>query len=368
MNTEEHRWESVIPSACIHLCSPAAILLFFVFFTPRALAADRVVIYTSVDQPIAEPILREFEKQSGIAVQIRTDTEASKSVGLAERLRAEKDNPLCDVWWGNEVFHTIRLADDGVLAAYDSPAGRDIPAQFKDSQGKWYSAGLRARVIAAYTGPTAVLPEAYTLERRMPKAYRELLMSRPTAGTTGGHVAALYVLLGQDRADQVFRDLRDVYNVRLVGGNSVVAREVGQGTVRFGLTDNDDVAAVLGQGGRLSMILPDQHEGGIGTLTMPTTVALVAGARNPEPAKKLIDHLLTPVVEQKLIDAKFAGWSVRGGATGIRSMNIDYREVARAMPEAVRRATDILEGRLLPRTEPEWANEEVMRQSSDPNR
>ena len=285
------------------------------------------MVYTSVDQPVAEPILREFEKQSGIRVDIRTDAEASKSVGLAERLRAERGNPACDVWWGNEVFHTIRLADEGVLAGYASPAGKDISDQFKDTDGKWYSTGLRARVIAQHGALGAEHASVRALTD--PALRGRVAMARPTAGTTGGHVAALYAAWGADAADAFFRGLR-ANEVRLVGGNSVVAEQVGQGTFVLGLTDNDDVDAALAAGGEVRAVVPDQD--GLGTLTMPTTVALVAGAPRPDEARKLID-------------AKFAGWSVRGGATGIKSMSVDYREVARVMPAAVRRATDILDGR-----------------------
>ena len=102
---------------------------------------SRVVLYTSVDQPVAEPIVREFEKRTGIKVDLQTDTEATKSSGLAARLQAERANPQADVWWGNEVFHTINLAENGVLAPYESPSAADIPAKFKDPGHRWAGSG-----------------------------------------------------------------------------------------------------------------------------------------------------------------------------------------------------------------------------------
>ena len=45
-----------------------------------------VTLYTSVDQPHAAPIIRDFENRTGIKVTLVTDAEATKSVGLAERL------------------------------------------------------------------------------------------------------------------------------------------------------------------------------------------------------------------------------------------------------------------------------------------
>ena len=309
----------------------------------------RVVLYTSVDQPVAAPVVQEFERRTGIKVDIQTDTEATKSAGLAARLQAERGNPQADVWWGNEIFHTINLADAGALEAYASPATNDIPDRFKDSGNRWAGTALRARAIAFSTAggvpPTA--RDVKGMDALTDAAFKDrVALARPTAGTTGGHVAALYVLWGQERADRYFAALRS-NGVKLLGGNSVVADHVGQGQMWIGLTDNDDVDAARRAGGKLEMVLPDQGEEGQGTLAIPCTVALVAGAKRPGPAKQLIDYLLSAEVERKLIEVKFARYSVRGGGGSetAKTMNVDYRAAAKALPDAVERATAILEGR-----------------------
>lgn len=312
-------------------------------------AAPRVVLYTSVDQPVAVGILHEFERRTGIGVDVQTDTEATKSAGLAARLQAERGNPQADVWWGNEIFHTINLADAGVFDAYSSPAAHDIPERFKEPENRWAGTALRARVIAVSTagGAPPSARDVRGIEALTDAAFKgRVALARPTAGTTGGHVAALYVLWGQARADRYFAALRG-NGAKLLGGNSVVADHVGQGQIWIGLTDNDDVEAAKRSGGKLQMVLPDQGQGGQGTLAIPCTVALVAGAKRPAPAKQLIDYLLSDEVERKLIEAKFARYSVRGGGglETARTMNVDYRAAAKALPDAVERATAILEGR-----------------------
>src|SRR5262245_42051348 len=126
---------------------PSSSILVFLFLGCEK-PSSTVAIYTSVDQPVASAILKDFETETGIKVVLQTDTEATKSAGLAERLRAEKNNPQADVWWGNEIFHTINLAEEGVLAAYESPETKDVPAMFKDAEHRWCGNGLRARVLA----------------------------------------------------------------------------------------------------------------------------------------------------------------------------------------------------------------------------
>lgn len=294
-----------------------------------------IVLYTSVDEPIAAPIIAEFERQTGIHVLLKTDTEATKSVGLAAALEAERDNPRADVWWSNEVFHTIRLADAGLLAPYASPAADDIPPKFKDPQSRWASSGLRARVLIAAAGVDA--PKNLR-DLTQPRFKDRLAMADPAFGTTGGHVAALYVMWGQGPAREFFRALK-ANGVKLVGGNSIVADEVAKGSMLAGLTDNDDAASARRAGGSLQVALPD--DGGAGTLGIPTTVGLVTHCKNPELARRLIDYLLSAQVERKLIDAQFAMASVRG-ASGMKFMDVDYAAVAQALPAAVADARAIL--------------------------
>ena len=68
-----------------------------------------VVIYSSLDRTFSEPILLEFERKTGIDVQVVYDTESTKSVGLANRIRAERRRPRCDVFWNNEILNTLLL-------------------------------------------------------------------------------------------------------------------------------------------------------------------------------------------------------------------------------------------------------------------
>ncbi|MGA2497813.1 MAG: hypothetical protein ABSH20_08735, partial [Tepidisphaeraceae bacterium] len=147
-------------------------------------------------------------------------------------------------------------------------------------------------------------------------------------------------------ADAFFKTLA-ANKPKLLGGTSVVAESVGEGTVLVGLTDNDDCDEVIAQKGKLLMVIPDQEAGGIGTLTIPCTVATIRRGPNPEAAKQLAEYLLSPEVEKLLLDAKFARYSVfaKEGTNAIRSMPVEYAAVAAQLKPAVERVLKILEGR-----------------------
>ncbi len=54
-----------------------------------------VVVYLSIDQPFTEPILRDYERQSGVKVRAVFDTEETKSTGVLNRIVAEAKNLVC---------------------------------------------------------------------------------------------------------------------------------------------------------------------------------------------------------------------------------------------------------------------------------
>src|SRR6266480_2129217 len=106
-----------------------------------------VVVYVSEDQVFSEPILKDFERETGITVKPVFDTEEAKSTGVMNRLLAEKNNPQDDVYWANEPIRAEVLTQENVAAPYQSPSAEGIPAEFKDPQGFWTGFYARARLL-----------------------------------------------------------------------------------------------------------------------------------------------------------------------------------------------------------------------------
>lgn len=304
--------------------------------------SEQVILYTAVDEPAARPIIQEFERQSGISVILRTDAESTKTAGLAERLEAEKQNPQADVWWSNEPFHTINLAEQKVLAPYSSASTKSIAADFKDKDNLWAGTSLRVRVLAVSNKCPISAHSIYDLAN--PALKGKVCLSRPIAGTAKGHMAVLYTTLGRENFEKYLTSLKD-NQIRLVGGNSIVAELVGSGQMLLGLTDNDDVDAAAREGGKLEAVLPDQGASEMGALGIPCTAALVAGAPHQANARKLIDYLLSQTVEYQLIDRHFARYSVINPSANVKFMKADYAQAAANMKDAVELALKILEGR-----------------------
>lgn len=316
---------------------------------PAENAESTVTIYVSTDRVFSEPVLQEYERRSGVRVNVAYDTEETKSTGLANRLIAEKARPQADVFWSNEPVRTLVLKSRDVLAPYRSPSAEGIPAALVDPEGYWTGFSARMRVIAYNTA--LVKPEdapGSVFDLADPKWRGQVAMADPRFGSTSFHVAALYALAGDDKMDEFFRRLK-ANGVRIVEGNSVVRDLVARGEVKTGLTDTDDVNVAIENGQPVGMVLPDRE--GLGVPVMPNMVSLIAGAPHPEEARKLIDYLLSADVERQLAQSEAVQIPLHAGVPGpknipaietFRPMTLDYAKAASRVDDVTKRLATIL--------------------------
>lgn len=259
---------------------------------------ETVVVYVALDEMFARPILDAFERETGLRVLAQYDSEASKTVGLVSRLIAEKTRPRADVFWNNEAAHTIRLKAEGVLEAYVSPESAAIPAGFRDPDGYWTGIAARARVIV-YNTDLLDTPPSSVRALIDPEWRGKAAMANPHFGTTATHAGAWFALWGDDEARRFLRAVK-ANDVAILPGNAAVRDLVARGEFAWGLTDTDDANGGMEDGFPVRWVLPDQEPGGLGTLVIPNTVALVRGGPHPDAARKLVDFLLRPETEAAL--------------------------------------------------------------------
>jgi iron(III) transport system substrate-binding protein len=296
-----------------------------------------LVVYCSLDQEFAEPLLRRFEAETGVRVRAEFDVEASKTVGLVQRIREEARRPRCDVFWSAEIGHTVQLGRDGLLAAYDSPAARSIPAAFKDTEHRWTGFGARARVFIVNTrlADPAQIKTLWDLVD--PRWSGQVAISKPVTGTTLTHVAALYEALGEERAGEYMSRIAELARtgaVHVTNGNAAVARLVRDGKLAFGWTDSDDFNVARESGAPVVAVYPDAA--GCGTLLFPNSVAIVKGCAHEDLARRFVDWVLRPEIERELAFSRSAQIPVRAdverpsnvvGPDRFKAMDVDYRRL-----------------------------------------
>ncbi len=245
--------------------------------TPR-----RVVVYASQDQVYAEPILKRFTQETGIRVDAIYDSEAVKTIGLANRLIAEQARPIADVFWGNEELRSRQLAARGVLRG-----GEEL-----------LQIGSRSRCL--------IFNRSLLRERELPTSMIELTNSRwqgkialayPLFGSTSTHFLLLRHRWGESNWLTWCRALA-ANKPLLFEGNSLVARAVGRGQCHLGLTDSDDYESELRSGKPVARV-PWTAE----LSRLANTVGRTTHGPHPREAEELMRYLASDAVEQALTEA-----------------------------------------------------------------
>ncbi len=264
----------------------------------------RVVAYVSADPQTAGPILQAFEAETGIRVDPLYDTEATKTTGLAERIRRESGRPRADVFWSSEPFAVEQLAAAELLAPITHPDLADHPTAWRRHDDRWFAFAGRARVIAFRPDRVSGDDVPTTWQALAEPRWRDqIAMADPRFGTTRGHVGALAAGWGPEAFDVWLDGLATNRVRRLPGGNAATVDAVARGEVMLGLTDTDDVMAAQSRGLAIDAVLPRhlaEGEAGGGTLLVPNAAGVVTGAPHADEAISLVAFLASPRVERLL--------------------------------------------------------------------
>lgn len=282
-------------------------------------AQNEVVAYCAQDQVFAEAIFHEFESETGISVRPVFDNEAVKTVGLANRLLAERNHPQCDLFWGNEEMRTRQMAGLNV---------------FRETNA-WTAFGYRSRRLVINTNRLSLASAPHSLFELTNAVWQgKIALAYPQFGTTAAHFHALRQQWGEVGWENWCRALL-ANKPFLVDGNSAVAKLVGQGEAWLGLTDSDDIA----DGQRESLPIEPLPMNGE-TLLIPNTVAVVRNAPHSAAAQNLFDYLQRSEVLERLI----AAGALEGASEAdvkVSTLKVNWADLLRELDSTTARLNEI---------------------------
>lgn len=349
-NTSSSRWGVLLP-----VCA-ALILASLWATTGTDQDSNSLVVYCAHDAVYAKKILEDFETQTGIRVDVRYDTEATKSLGLINLIQQERRQPRCDVFWNNEMLGTLELQSQGLLEPYTGSAWKRMPEKYRDDEGHWVGFGARLRVVIVNTrefsaripsnsipgekpaGESSFSPsifDAAAIQNVVTMETSKVAAAKPLFGTTLTHYTVLWDVWGPERLKAWHRELRS-RGMREVSGNGPVKDIVVGGTCELGLTDTDDVFVAIDEELSVEMfpvrveqdVDPSEPASALnaipvdapflslsyapltstgargGTICIPNTAAIIRKTRHLDAARKLVDYLASAEVELQLARSK----------------------------------------------------------------
>ena len=103
-----------------------------------------LLIYTPHGQDLLREMIARY-KQAHPEVDVQFVDMGSREI--LERLRAERNRPQADLWWGASHMTFQAAADENLLAPYRPTWADKVPAEARDPQDRWYGTYETPEVI-----------------------------------------------------------------------------------------------------------------------------------------------------------------------------------------------------------------------------
>ncbi|WP_445000290.1 iron ABC transporter substrate-binding protein [Halomonas mongoliensis] len=259
---------------------------------PLASAAD-LTLYSGRGESMVEPIISQFEKNTGISVAVRYGDTAQ----LAVLLQEEGSRSPADLYWGQDAGAMGALSKAGLLAALPEDIYEGLPGIYTSETGNWVAASGRARVVA------------YSPERagddELPESVFDLTDERfegrvgwaPTNGSFQSFITAMRVEHGDERTLEWLEGMKENGAVTF-RNNTTQVQGIADGEVDFALVNSYYLPRFLGSDAEFPVEQAFFADGDIGNLVNVAGIAVLESSSNQEAAVEFVRFLLSPAAQQ----------------------------------------------------------------------
>jgi len=267
-------------------------------------AEDNIlVVYNCNTDDWTAPIVKEFQEQTGIQVQLV----AGGSGELMARVRAEKENPLGDIFWGGSL-NTMKPKAD-LFENYTSVNEDHIQAAFKNVEGPMTRFTDIPSVIMVNTNLLGdVKVEGYE-DLLNPALKGKIAFADPSKSSSSyEHLINMLYAMGNGDPDKgwdyVEKFCRNL-DGKLLSGSSAVYKGVADGEYAVGLTFEEGGAKYVADGAPVRLVYMKE-----GVISKPDGIYIIKNAKHMANAKKFIDFI-TSKEAQSIITSSLHRRSVR---------------------------------------------------------
>ncbi|MAL78497.1 MAG: Fe(3+) ABC transporter substrate-binding protein [Sneathiella sp.] len=325
---------------------PLLVAALTVSATATPALAEEVNLYSSRQESLIRPILDEFEKDTGIKVNVVFAKE-----GTLERLKAEGDNSPADAVLTVDISRLAAHKAAGVLQPIESDVlSANIPAHFRDPAGEWFGLSARSRVI--FYAKDRVDPANLSTYEDLadPKWKGKICVRSSSNAYNQSLLASIIVHDGAEAAEKWANGIKDNLARKPQGGDRDQLKAAAAGecdiaianTYYYGGMQNSKDPEQVAVTEKVALFWPNQD--GRGAHFNVSGAGVTKSAKNKDAAIKLIEYLSEdkaqefyastnyefPVKPGVELDKTVAGW----GEFKMDEVGLD--KVADAQAEAVK--------------------------------
>lgn len=263
---------------------------------------EKLVVYCPHPLEFINPVVSEFEEQTGIKVEVCT----GGTVELLNMVENRKE-PGCDIFWGGSLSTT--MAKSELFEPYISKNESMIQEDYKNKEGNMTRFTDVPSILMVNTNLVGdITIEGYE-DLLKPELFGKIAMCDPsTSSSAFEHLINMLYAMGDGNPDRGW-DYVEAFCKNL-GGNLLqssaeVYQGVAEGRYAVGLTFEEGAAPSIGSGYPVKVVYMKE-----GVITKPDVVCIIKGTDHLSDAKEFVDFV-TGKEAQTVISESLGRRSVR---------------------------------------------------------
>ncbi len=246
--------------------------------------SNKLVVYCPHPLAFIDPIVKKFEAQSGIKVEVI----AAGTGELLKRIESEASNPLADVIWGG----TVSTLDPSkkFFEVYRSPEEAAFYPNLKVADGTITGFSQVPSVIMVNTKLIGNIKIEGYEDVLNPALKGKIAFADPSKSSSSfEHLINMLYAMGKGDPDKGWAYVTAFaknLDGKLLSGSSAVYKGVADGEYTIGLTFEEGAANYVTSKAPVKIVYMKE-----GVISKHDGAAVIKGAKNPANAKKFIDFI-----------------------------------------------------------------------------
>jgi iron(III) transport system substrate-binding protein len=264
--------------------------------TTQTEASGDLVVYCPHPLEFINPLVSEFESQTGIKVEVI----AAGTGELLKRVESEQENPLGDIFWGGSL--STMKPQMNLFESYQSVNEEFVQEGMKNVEGSLTRFTDIPSVIMVNTDLIGDIEVNGYEDLLNPELKGKIAHCDPSKSSSSyEHLINMLYAMGNGNPDggwDYVNKLCENLDGKLLSGSSAVYKGVADGEYVVGLTFEEGAAKYVADGAPVKVVYMEE-----GVISKPDGVYIIKNAKNMDNAKLFIDFITgkdaqTIIVEQ----------------------------------------------------------------------
>ena len=299
--------------------------------------AETITLYSGRSKSLVEPIIQQFEKDTGIEVNVSYANTAQ----LASKLKTEGVRSPADLYLAQDAGALGAVSKAGLFAKLPQSVLEKVPNTFCHKDGYWVATSGRARVLAY--SPERVtkedLPES-VFDLTQPK-WRGKVGWASLNASFQAFITAMRGQVGEERTEKWLRDMK-ANDAKTYPKNTPIIEALAAGEIDVGLSNHYYLFRFKKSNSKYPVEQTFFKAKDTGNLVNIAGIGLLKSSDNQETALKFIAYLLSAKAQQYFVSEVFEYPVIEGVIPNANLLPLE--ELMKIVPKFDLNEMDDLEG------------------------